>query len=59
MFMADRKPHRGILGPRLCLPCRQAREDREMLLVTAPDWDAEQLEQWVTDWLTARIPELD
>ncbi|MEX5259963.1 hypothetical protein [Kocuria sp. CPCC 205263] len=34
------------------------REDREMLLVTAPDWDAEQLEQWVTDWLTAGIPEL-
>ncbi|MFF0905727.1 UNVERIFIED_CONTAM: hypothetical protein RF653_18810 [Kocuria sp. CPCC 205316] len=34
------------------------REDHEMLLVTAPDWDAEQLEQWVTDWLTARIPEL-
>lgn len=34
------------------------REDREMLLVTAPGWDAEQLERWVTDWLTARIPEL-
>jgi len=35
------------------------REDREVVLVAAPDWDAEQLERWVTDWLEARIPELD
>lgn len=34
------------------------REDRGVLLVRAPDWDAEQLEQWVTDWLKARIFEL-
>ncbi|MGQ1837460.1 hypothetical protein ACT4S2_03270 [Kocuria turfanensis] len=35
------------------------REDREVLLVRAPDWDAAQLEQWVLNWLKARIPELD
>lgn len=34
------------------------REDREVLLVTAPDWDAERLERWVLDWLKARLPEL-
>ena len=34
------------------------REDREMLLVTAPDWNAERLERRVTDWLKARLPEL-
>ncbi|MUN62493.1 hypothetical protein GMA12_04960 [Kocuria sediminis] len=34
------------------------REDREVLLVRAPDWNAQQLEQWVLDWLQARIPEL-
>lgn len=34
------------------------REDREVVLVRAPDWDAHQLEQWVLDWLKARIPEL-
>lgn len=34
------------------------REDREVVLVSALDWDAEQLEQWVANWLTARIPEL-
>ncbi|GEO96814.1 hypothetical protein [Kocuria turfanensis] len=35
------------------------REDREVLLVRAPDWDAAQIEQWVLNWLKARIPELD
>lgn len=34
------------------------REDREMLLVTAPGWNAERLERWVTDWLKAELPEL-
>lgn len=35
------------------------REDREVVLVTAPDWDAERLERWVLDWLKARLPELN
>jgi hypothetical protein len=35
------------------------REDREVLLVTAPGWDAERLERWVVDWLKARLPELN
>mgnify|MGYP004479034663 CR=1 FL=1 len=34
------------------------REDREVVLVTAPDWKSQQLERWVTGWLKARIPEL-
>jgi hypothetical protein len=32
------------------------REDREVLLVTAPDWSAGDLEAWLTDWVTRRIP---
>lgn len=35
------------------------REDREMVLVTAPEWDTERLERWVLDWLKARLPELN
>ena len=35
------------------------REDREVVLVEAPDWDAERLERWVLDWLKARLPELN
>ena len=35
------------------------REDREVVLVTAPDWDAERLERWVLDWLKGRLPELN
>ncbi|HSN35520.1 MAG TPA: hypothetical protein VLT34_04160 [Arthrobacter sp.] len=35
------------------------REDREVLLVTAPDWDADRLERWVLEWLKARLPELN
>ncbi|GAB3525936.1 hypothetical protein [Arthrobacter monumenti] len=35
------------------------REDREMVLVTAPGWDTERLERWVLDWLKARLPELN
>lgn len=46
---ADLMRHRG--GP--------LREDREVVLVTAPDRDAEQLEKWVTDWRKARVPEPD
>ncbi len=34
------------------------REDRETLLVTAPDGDTEQLEQWILDGLKARLPGL-
>lgn len=34
------------------------REDREMLLVTAPGWDPERLERWLLDWLRAELPEL-
>jgi hypothetical protein len=34
------------------------REDREVLLVTAPDWDAEDLQRWVLHWLTTRLPAL-
>lgn len=46
---ADLMRHRG--GP--------LRQDREVVLVTAPNREAEQLEKWVTDWLTARVPEPD
>ncbi|WP_147394419.1 hypothetical protein [Arthrobacter cheniae] len=35
------------------------REDREVVLVTARDWDAERLERWVLSWLKARLPELN
>jgi hypothetical protein len=49
-MVKDLKTQPGILSAH--------REDREVLLVRAPDWHAEQLEQWVTDWLKARIPEL-
>ncbi|MEX5303679.1 hypothetical protein [Kocuria sabuli] len=30
----------------------------DVITAGAPDRDAERLERWVTDWLTARIPEL-
>lgn len=32
------------------------REDREVVLVTAPDWNSQQLEQWVSDWITRHVP---
>lgn len=35
------------------------REDREVLLVTAPDWSAENLEQWVLAWIRRHIPAVD
>lgn len=32
------------------------REDRETVLVSAPDWNSEQLQRWVTDWITRHVP---
>ncbi len=33
------------------------REDRDMLLVRAPDWAAEDLEQWLIVWINRHVPD--
>ena len=33
------------------------REDRELLLVRAPDWSVDDLERWLTGWIERHVPE--